>query len=439
VKSYNRAEKILTDRRRRGIQLGLERFAILLEKLKNPQKKFSAIHVAGTNGKGSVCAMTESILHQAGYKTGLYTSPHFFEYRERIRIDSKIISKKEFVRYFFEVLEAAEKIEKNRDIFFTEFELLTAATFLCFAKKKVQIAVIETGLGGRLDATNLCQPLVTVITRIGLDHQEFLGNTLKKIAAEKAGIIKTEVSCVVTRDPKTNPKVEKIAAEKKAPVLIPGEKEKQLVKKYFRNLSLKGEFQKENLALVLKIIDVLKRQKVSFQCKRESRAPKLLTALDSRFRGNDKQVFKIPPAAIARGLKNVCWPGRFQIIHKNPIVIIDGGHNPQAAAALVKSLKKGFPEKKIIFVVGILKRKDFRGILDELAKIAEQFILVDNLDEACWTASEMGNYLRQFKKPFEKFSRQEFFRWISEGRHKIFCFTGSFKTAGLGMKIFGSN
>lgn len=417
MQSYQNVEKILRQRKKLGIQLGLARFELLLEKLGNPQKKFRAIHVAGTNGKGSVSAITEAILNQAGYKTGLYTSPHFFEYRERIRINSTIITRQEFARFFLKALKAAQKIEKESrgKIFFTEFELLTAAAFLVFVEKKVTLAVLEVGLGGRFDATSLCQPVVSVITRIGLDHREFLGNTLKKIAAEKAGIIKKNVPVVTLKD---NPReIIEIARQKKSLVFYPAR-----AKKFWPFLALAGEFQKENLALVLKVLEILKR------------------------RG-----FKITAPAIRQGLKKVFWPGRFQILKRNPTFVLDGGHNPQAARALVKALKQKFPGRKIIFVVGILKRKDFRGILKELAKIAEAFYLINRFDEPTWSFAKMSRFLKtlgqpaagwaeaglpaadsaEAGQPASRFNR----KFLKKAKNKIFCFTGSLKVVAQGLKL----
>lgn len=424
MQSYQNVEKILRQRKKLGIQLGLARFELLLEKLGNPQKKFRAIHVAGTNGKGSVSAITEAILNQAGYKTGLYTSPHFFEYRERIRVNSQIISRSEFCRFFLKALKAAQKIEKETKgkIFFTEFELLTAAAFLVFAEKKVTLAVLEVGLGGRLDATSLCQPVVSVITRIGFDHREFLGNTLKKIAGEKAGIIKKNVPVAVIRDTKTNPVIRKIARAKNAPVFIVSAAEEKLAEKYWSYLSLGGAFQKENLTLVFKILALLK-----------------------------KQGFKIPVAAWRLGLKKVFWPGRFQILKRNPTFVLDGGHNPQAARALVKALKQRFPGRKIIFVVGILKRKDFRGILKELTKIAEVFYLINRFDEPTWSFAKMSRFLKtlglpaagwaevsqpatdsaEAGQPASRFNR----KFLKKAKNKIFCFTGSLKVVAQGLKL----
>src|SRR3989344_7371723 len=252
--------------------LGLERIESLLKRLGNPEKKLKCIHVAGTNGKGSVCAMLHSILADVGYKVGLYTSPHLKKFNERIRINNKLISDNDIVKYYLMV----KKYVTSQSF----FEITTAMAFLYFADKKVDFAVLEVGLGGRLDATNVVVPLISVITNIGLEHTQFLGKTIKKIAYEKAGIIKNQVPVVTAAEGIALAAIKKISNEKNSKLYIVNKKNANC------RIGLKGEFQKLNAAMAIKSIEALK---------------------------NDYGV-KIKKSSVKKGLLNANWSGRFQFI-----------------------------------------------------------------------------------------------------------------------------
>lgn len=317
-KNYQNAIKLLTSQGKFKINLGLERMLSLMNLYGNPQEKFDCIQVAGTNGKGSVCAILAEILKTAGFKVGLYTSPHIFEYTERIKINGKEISQKLFAQLVFEVIEKAEA--NGLDL--TEFEIITAVMFLCFARENIDIAIIETGLGGRLDATNIVKTnICSMITHIDLDHTERLGDTKEKIAFEKAGIIKPARPLITAENYDT---IKQAVLEKKSyiiePVLIEDDYE----------LSLKGSYQKENLALALTCI---------------------------------KKMFgDISDNTIKKALKNVKHPYRFQYF-KDKNLIIDGAHNPNGAEGLRESLDKYFPNIPRRFVFGCLKNKDFEKMM----------------------------------------------------------------------------
>lgn len=321
---YDEVIKDLTSQGKFKINLGLERIASLMELLDNPQDKIKCIQVAGTNGKGSVCTSIASILSHSGYKIGLYTSPHIFDYTERIKMGDDCISESDFIEYYELIIKIAEKNE----IYPTEFEILTAMMYKYFYDKGVDIAIIETGLGGRFDATNIIKSnLCAVITHIDLDHTERLGDTKSKIAFEKSGIIKPN-SVVITSQ-----KYEVIknrADELNSRLLYVN---KSIDFKYKKEFVLKGEHQIENLALVVTVI---------------------------------KTIFpSINSEIILKGLKNVKNPCRFQYI-KEKNLIIDGAHNPNCFQALMLSLDEYFPNVKRNYIFGCLKTKDYKNMVKYL-------------------------------------------------------------------------
>lgn len=322
-----------------GIKLGLERITRLLSLLDDPHKKFKAVHVAGTNGKGSVCAMTESILRSAGYRTGMYTSPHLLEYTERIKIDGRDISKEKFAALVDEVRKAVDEkyggLEKP-----TEFELLTAAAFRCFAGEKVDIAVIEAGLGGRLDSTNVIDPLVSVITNVSRDHMQVLGDDVKSIAAEKAGIIKNGIPVITAAEGEALDVILSACRGSGSAVDVISEKVSAEIDD--GRISLKGKFQKQNAAVAVAAVRRLR---------------------DSGFDTEECHV--------SEGLKNARWPGRFQVMKDAPLIIFDGAHNTAGAAALAAEIKGMSGRGRLFLVIGILKDKEYGEIIRALAGDAD--------------------------------------------------------------------
>ena len=326
--TYENAVALLTSVGKFHISLGLDRMEQILELLGNPQEKLNCIHVAGTNGKGSVCSILTAILAESGKKVGLYTSPHIFKYTERIQILSSphpiplpigakvsgYIPDDVFARYVFEISNLAEK--NNIDL--TEFEILTAVMFKYFADNKVDVVVLETCLGGRFDATkDITRNLCSVITHIDFDHTERLGDTLEKISFEKAGIIKPDCPCISFES------------------LINAKRPDVKIDEFIDYLSLRGKYQHENLALALSVI---------------------------------KEVFpEIGNDIIKEGLKKVKHPCRFQYI-KEKNLIIDGAHNPNGIEALRTSLDEFFPNVKRRFIFGCLKNKDYKKMLGLLFK-----------------------------------------------------------------------
>jgi len=276
--NYNQILKELYSLESVKFKQTLANMRLLLKKLNNPEKKLKCIHVAGTNGKGSVCAMISSILQEAGYKVGMYTSPHLKRFNERIRINNKLITDKDIVKYYLRV--------KKHVTDQTFFEMTTAMAFLYFKEKNVDFAVLETGLGGRLDTTNVITPLISIITNIGLEHTEYLGNTIEKIAQEKAGIIKENIPVVTAAEGIALATIKNASNNKNSKLIIINNK---IIKNYKNiKLNLKGVFQIENAAIAAKTIEILKN--------------------NSKIIINKKNIIN--------GLKNAKWPGRFQFIAK---------------------------------------------------------------------------------------------------------------------------
>ena len=341
MENYKTALGLLTSAQKFKIKLGLERINALLGILGNPHKNLKCIHVAGTNGKGSVCAILASVLKEAGYKTGLYTSPHLVSYTERIKINNKPIEEEKFAKIVFEILNLAEKNAIDP----TEFEILTAAMFKYFSDENAEVCVIETGLGGRFDATNVIEtPLCSVITSISKDHTERLGDTIEKITFEKAGIIKMGSTVVCLKENAGFEVIKNAAEQKNAKIFIPAEK--ALIK--YENgtnfakingktyeFSLLGRFQEENLTLAIEALNQIG--------------------------------LKIPEEALKSGLKNVFHPCRIQFF-KEKNLIIDGAHNPDGARKLRESLDFYFPDSPRLWIFGALRNKDFAKIAQTLFK-----------------------------------------------------------------------
>lgn len=351
-----------------GQKPGLERIRRLLGKLGDPQKELKFVHIAGSNGKGSTAAMLASVLTAAGLRTGLYTSPHLWRFHERFQVDGLPIPGEELADIAARVLEAAEEE--------TEFELMTAIGMVHFLRSRCDIVVLETGLGGRLDSTNIIPaPEAAVITHIGLEHTQLLGDTLEKIAGEKAGIIKEGCDAVLyDQSREVWAVVERVCRERRVPLWVtaaPRVLSAGLEGQTFSyrgkgpcHISLLGEYQVHNAAVVLETVDVLRR------------------------RG-----WKIPEEAVVQGLDRAKWPGRMELVRRNPDVILDGGHNPQCLEALSRSLRGLYPGRKLIFLTGVLADKDWRAMMGELLPLAKEFCAITPDSPRAMPARELADYL----------------------------------------------
>lgn len=340
-----------------GCRPGLERITDLMERLGNPQKELRYVHITGTNGKGSTAAMLSSILQQAGYRVGLFTSPHLRLYNERIQINGRMISDQDLCT-------AAEAVKAASDCMAhspTEFERFTAMALLYFQRKNCDIVVLEVGLGGSLDSTNVIPaPEAAVITQIDLEHTEYLGSTLEEIAATKVGIIKPGCDTVLCTQSQA---VEAVVGARctacgsplhlTAPALLQhcvytlqGQQFDYRQRKNL-HLGLLGTYQSSNAAVVLDTVDAL------------------------RGRGWD-----IPEPAIRQGLSAAVWPGRFEKMQDAPLVFLDGAHNSNGVEALVRCLRTYLPGRKVTFVMGVMADKDYGAMLERIGPLAQRFITV---------------------------------------------------------------
>ena len=338
----------------------LARVRDLMTLLGNPERAYTTIHVAGSKGKGSVCAFCASALEVQGYKVGLYTSPHMEKFNERIQINGRQIEDDELVALVEEIKPHVAKIPR-----ITTFEIVTALGFLYFQQKRIDIGVIEVGLGGRLDATNVIMPKVSVITQLYLEHTFILGNTLTEIAEEKGGIIKPNIPVVIsTQKDEAEKKLLKIASMHHSPVHQIGKdyiyqidgynlnrqsfsiiNNKKKSKRIDLTIPLLGDFQVENAATAFAALDVLRDSDV-----------------------------EITDNAIKKGFKDAVWPGRFEILQASPPIIVDSAHNKDAIINLIKTVRKYFPSKSIVMVFGVSADKDVIGMLSELEPYVQQVI-----------------------------------------------------------------
>jgi dihydrofolate synthase/folylpolyglutamate synthase len=361
---YPEAIQFLYDLRLFGAKFGLENTFQLAAFVGNPHQKLCFIHVAGTNGKGSTCAMLESVYRAAGLRTGLFTSPHLVSFRERIQVNRRLIGEDDVVRLVKELQPLLKHFPNGHHPTF--FEVVTVMALKFFAEQKCDLVIWETGLGGRLDATNIVTPLASIITNIQFDHQQWLGNTLAQIAAEKAGIIKSGVPVITATDePEALAVIEKMAREKNAPLKKVGQVSSLSWAGKMPALPLAGEHQKTNATLALATVEILQKQ------------------------------IPVAEEKIRAGLQNVDWPGRLQQVTL-PVgrrILLDGAHNPAGAKTLEAVLAKNFSAGKPVLILGVLQDKDWQHICETLAPLAARIFTVpvssersanpDELAEAC--------------------------------------------------------
>lgn len=408
-----------------GVQPGLERIRLLLSLLGNPQTRFPSVHIGGTNGKGSTCAMTASILQQAGYRVGLYTSPHLIDFSERITINGIPIPKESVVRG----TDRLKGIIHKAEIRITFFELITALAFCYFAEAAVDIAVIEVGLGGRFDATNVLTPCVTAITQIDLDHERYLGTTVLNIANEKAGIIK-EGTPVVTGAKQTEvlARFQAVADAHNAPLFQLGRDMTVLGEDpdafLYRGLSertvhcpLLGKHQMDNAGIALKIIETLQPMH------RLTQRP-----------------FPVSENDIMEGMRRVQWQGRLQVIQSHPMILLDGAHNPSAANVLVGYLQDVDPYRsgRHIIIAGILQEKNLQEILSLITVWADEIVLTR---PDISRAADPADLLALVKRPIVKTVQKTIAQAISSVEARMqsndtLVITGSLYTVGEALAYF---
>ena len=359
-----------------GSRLGLERIRILLNRLGDPQKKLTFVHVAGTNGKGTVCACLAEVLHQAGYRTGCFTSPHLLRINERFQCGGQEISDEDFAAAADQVRAVCQKMEDQP----TQFEVLTAMAFVYFAAAGCDLVLLEVGLGGRLDSTNVIDvPAVAVITKLGLDHMKELGDTLPAITMEKAGIIKPGGRVVVDgSNDSVLPLLQQVCIQRHCALTVSQPEQVSVTQISLQGITfdygpwtgltlpLAGTYQPENAAVVLETLQVLV-----------------------------EMGYRIPRETIRTGLAQVNWPGRFQVLSHSPAVILDGAHNQDGLAATVESLRTYFPDRPIRFILGILADKNVSEMLRLVAPLAQDIAIITPPSDRAMDGDTLAAQLRQ--------------------------------------------
>ncbi len=362
-----------------GSKPGLERIRALLEQLGNPHLGMKFIHIAGTNGKGSCAAMTASVLKAAGYRTGLYTSPYLYRFNERMQINGKEIEDDVLADLITRLKSLSENMEDHP----TVFEIMTAAAFLWYKEEKCDVVVLEVGLGGRFDATNIIEsPEVAVIMNIGLDHTAVLGDTVEQIAFEKAGILKTGTEAVLFQQTASVTNVIQDRCDELGIKLhIPNFSDihSEFDSLYGQSFTyhgdsyaipLLGSHQLKNAATVLEVTNILKNHG-----------------------------WKLEQSDIEHGLYAVHWPGRFELLSEEPLFVVDGGHNPQCAVTVRDNLLHYFPDKHCIVLLGILRDKDYAGLTEILNEAADEYICITPDSPRALPAEELASFLNRFNKP----------------------------------------
>jgi len=419
--AYYKCIQTLFSLGRFGIKPGLETIRHLLEKLGSPENKFKSVHIAGTNGKGSTASSLASILSASGIKTGLFTSPHLIRFNERISINGEHISDSEVVE-FYEKVKQADTGERPA----TFFEYASAMAFCFFAENGVEYAVIETGMGGRLDATNTITPCASIITTISMDHESFLGNTIKSIASDKSGIIKTGVPVITGVRNHEALKIIENEANGSNSCLLKIDTDFSLIQgsdsSYFYKdnnndlignieIGLNGDHQIDNTALCIAACKTLKDQRITKN-------------------------------SIRNGLKLVSWPGRLEYISKSPLIILDGAHNPEATEKLCDYLKTVHKDQPVLFIIGMMKDKDHTQSLKPIAEMNPKIIVTESKSPRAEKAGELGSFL---KKSFGITSNviPDLPEAIKKGlstkkAEEIICITGSLYIVGEAKAFFNN-
>ena len=364
--NYAEAIQFLYDLRMFGAKLGLENTFKLAELVGNPQRKLRFIHVAGTNGKGSTCAMLESIYRAGGYKTGLFTSPHLVSFTERMQVNRKCISENDVARLVGEMREVLKQF--SHEAHPTFFEVVTVMALKYFAEQGCEIVIWETGMGGRLDATNIVTPLASVITNVQLDHQKWLGETLDKIAFEKAGIIKPGIPVITATDAPEAVKVMRETAQRlNASLTSVSPADTRIPPLDKIEVPLLGAHQRLNAVTALATVRVLRSQ------------------------------LPVTDEAISKGLQTVEWAGRMQLFQKDPrqTVLVDGAHNLDGVIALRNALKTYFPRRKPTFIVGMLADKNWEQMCGALSPLASKILLVPVSSDRTAQPAELAELFRK--------------------------------------------
>jgi dihydrofolate synthase/folylpolyglutamate synthase len=359
---YQEAIAYLYGLQRFGIKFGLENIGQVLQAIDNPHRNLPTVHISGSNGKGSTAAHLESILLEAGYRVGLYTSPHFSNFTERIRVNREQISEEDVVRWTNGILDALPELRAEvptgGSILITFFEFTTAMAMAYFVEQRVDVAILEVGMGGRLDATNVCNPMISIITTVSLEHKEILGNSIAEIAAEKAGIIKVDVPVISgVSHPVARGVIENVSRQRRATIYRLGRE--------FRVRGRPGRFSYEGIKIAMKGCQTALRGRHQLR-----NAALALAATEMLDAGQ----FRVSERAMREGLKDVQWRGRQEWLPGPPQILLDGAHNPEAFRSLFSSLRRDYRYEKLWVLMGIMRDKDHRRMIRTIAPLVHGFV-----------------------------------------------------------------
>lgn len=393
--NYKEAMEYIKEVGNFGSNYGLERTERILELLGNPHKKIKCIHIAGTNGKGSTTAILNSILIEEGFRVGMYTSPFLEEFEERIQINKKNIEKDELASTIEIIKKAVDKVIEEGYSHPTEFEIITCLMFEYFYKNKVDYALIEVGLGGKLDSTNVINPVLTIITSIGLDHMNLLGNTIEEIAREKGGIIKPNVPLILyPQKESVKEELLSIAKEKNSKVYIVDEKDAKLIninkKEFYQEVEIKGFFKKYKVKLRL-----LGKHQI-LNCQVAINAVEVLSEIEG---------FNIKN--IEKGISNAKWIGRLEVLKEKPLVVIDGAHNIQGIKMLKNNILEYFNYNNIYLLIGILSDKQVDDMINEIVPLSKKVIALTPHSDRAELASELKLHIEKVNKNVLSFENYE--------------------------------
>ncbi len=427
--TYEQALNYLDSLNKFGIQLGLARIRKLLTLMGQPQQSFKSVHVTGTNGKGSTTAMLASILKAGGIKTAMYTSPHLCDYTERFQINGLPVSREVFADCVAHTKQYVQQMIQDGWEHPTQFEVLTAAAFYCFAWAKVEYAVIEVGLGGLLDSTNVIMPELAIITNVSLEHTDRCGSTIEEIAKHKAGIIKTGIPVVTAVDQEALPVIESAAKDRQAIVYLLGRdfSVDNLGINHFRQQLQFCTNQGSNS--VITTVNLIGHHQVT------NSALAIMAAYLLA-----KQEYRINWRSIANGLTEVSWPARFEILNQQPAVIIDGAHNPAGAKVLRHTLNAVFSHQPIIFVLGILQDKDISGIIRELITQVDTVMVVAPISDRAARPEKIAREIKAKSAQAYASIEDGIAAALQEaGASGIICVAGSLYLAGEARRILLEN
>lgn len=383
--NYREAMEFVKSTNKFGSVLGLDNIKELLNRLGNPQNQLKIVHIAGTNGKGSILAFLAGVFRESGYRAGRYVSPASFSYEERFRINEENISKEDLCTYMEKIKKISKEMVQDGKSHPTMFEIETALSFLYFLDKKVDVVLLETGMGGRLDATNVIEhPICTVISSISFDHMQYLGNTIKEIAGEKAGILKERCPVVsYNNEEEANQVIRKVAAEKHCSLTFVNREGIRILNESLTGQSfayrsssgrwyekieipLLGEHQIQNAATALEVLEIVK----NYYC--------------------------ISEFQTEEGFRKTIWRGRLEILQHDPLILCDGAHNPDGAYHLADFLQKNFTNRRIIYIMGVLADKEYEKMIEKTAALAECIYTVAPDNERALSSELLAHTVRKY-------------------------------------------